>query len=264
MFNEWRFAWYAIRKNIKGSAELRASFVMHILGMALNNSSFIVIWVFFVQSVGIIGGWTAIDIVALQGFTALAYGLIFSVGVGIRRLPEYVTSGVFDRFMLSPKHLLIRIATASFNPAGIGDVLFGVLCLLFYAVFTQMQFVPLLFMLALVLLSALTFLFVSIAVYSMSFFFIESQNITNGLFELFMTPTLFHGGAFQGGVRFLFTFIIPSLLIGALPVEALKSVSLSTLWIMVGLAIFWWGVSLFLFNKAIKRYESSNLMTFGS
>lgn len=264
MFNELRFALYAIRKNIEGSAELRVSFLMHILGMVLNNTSFIVIWVFFVHSVGIIGGWTAWDVVALQGFTALSYGLIFSVGVGIRKLPEYVASGIFDRFLLSPKHLLVRIATASFNPAGIGDIFFGILSLLFYGFFTHISFVQTLLLLGFVFLSALTFLSVAIIVYSTSFFFIESQTVTNGLFELFMTPALFHGGAFQGVVRFLFTFIIPSLLIGAIPVETVKSLSLSTLWLMAGLAIFWWRVSLLIFNKAIKRYESSNLMTFGS
>ncbi len=264
MYNELRFALYAIRKNIEGSAELRASFVMHIVGMALNNSSFIVIWVFFVQSVGVIGGWTASDVVALQGFTALSYGLIFSVGAGIKRLPEYVESGVFDRFMLSPKNVLVRIATASFSPAGIGDIVFGILALLFYAIVSHMHFPQLLLMVCLAFLSTLIFLTASIIVYSMSFFFIESQAITDGLFELFMTPSLFHGGAFQGGVRFVFTFIIPSLLIGTLPVEAVKNMSLATLALMTVLMIFWLILSLWIFSKAIRRYESSNLMTFGS
>jgi len=113
MNKDIRFAIYAIKKNIQNSAELRSSFLMNIVGMVINNTSFILLWIFFVKSVGEIGGWTAADIVALQGFSAISFGIIFSAFAGIRRLPDSVSSGAFDRFMLSPKNLLIRVATSS-------------------------------------------------------------------------------------------------------------------------------------------------------
>ena len=73
---ELKFALYAIKKNIQSSAELRTSFLMNIVGMAINNTAFIFLWIFFVKSVGIIGGWTIYDIIALQGFTAVCFGII--------------------------------------------------------------------------------------------------------------------------------------------------------------------------------------------
>jgi ABC-2 type transport system permease protein len=78
MKKELYFFWYAIKKNIQSSAELRASFLMNILGMFINNISFVLIWLFLIKVVGDIGGWTSAYIFGLQGFTALSYGIVFS------------------------------------------------------------------------------------------------------------------------------------------------------------------------------------------
>lgn len=264
MFKEIRFALYAIKKNIQSSAELRTSFLMNIVGMAINNTAFIILWVFFVQSVGVIGGWNAADIVGLQGFAALSYGIVLSVAPGIRKLPDYVASGVFDKFMLSPKNLLLRVATSSFSASAVGDVVFGIICLVIYVFLIHAGIYQILLILALLILSTTVFLAMIIAIFSASFYFIDAGSVTNGLFELFLTPSLFHGGAFQGGIRFIFTFIIPSLLIGTIPVESVRDLSFVKLGLMVALAVLWLFISMKIFNRAIRKYESSNFMTFGN
>jgi ABC-type uncharacterized transport system permease subunit len=65
-------------------------------------------------------------------------------------------------------------------------------------------------------------------------------------------------------MRFIFTFILPSLLVGTLPVEAVKDMSLVKLFIIGIFAIVWMVISIKIFNKAVKKYESSNFMTFGN
>ena len=264
MLKEIRFAFYAIKKNIQSSAELRTSFLMNIVGMIINNSAFIILWVFFVKSVGVIGGWTAADIIGLQGFASICYGLVFSIGMGIRKLPDYVASGSFDRFMLSPKNILLRVSTSAFNASGVGDIVFGIICLITYGFLIQVNFYQILFILLLIILTTITFLSIVVVIFSVSFFFIDSDGVVNGLFELFMTPSLFHGGAFQGGMRFVFTFIVPSLLIGTLPVEAVKDISFGKLGLIAVLTFVWFIFSIKIFEKAIKKYESSNFMTFGN
>jgi len=264
MKNELRFAICAIKKNIKSSAELRTSFLMNIVGMSINNIAFIILWIFFIKSVGTIGGWTASDIIGLQGFVALSYGLVFSMAMGIRRLPDYVASGSFDRFMLSPKKLLLRVATASFNASAIGDVVFGISCLIIYGFLVQTSFFQIIIMLILVFLAALSFFAMAVIVSSVSFFIIDAGSIANSLFELFITPALFHGGAFQGFMRIFFTFLIPSLLIGTLPVEAVKNFSIDKLSLIAILTFVWLFLSFKIFAGAVKKYESSNFMTFGN
>lgn len=264
MIKELRFAIYAIKKNIQSSAELRTSFFMNVFGMAINNLAFVVIWVFFVKSVGIIGGWTASDIIGLQGFTALSFGVVFSVLAGIKKLPDYVTSGAFDRFMLSPKNLLVRVATSYLNPSAIGDMTFGIVCLVVYSFLIHISLGQILLLGVLLVFSVIAFLAMAITIYSTSFLFVDSGIVTTSIFELFMTPSLFHGGTFQGGMRFIFTFIIPSLVVGSLPVEAIKDASADKIIIIGVLSLAWFFLSLKIFSRAVRKYESSNFMTFGN
>lgn len=264
MLNDLRFAIYALKKNLENSAELRTSFLMNVVGMAINNTSFIVLWLFFVKSVGIIGGWTAADIIGLNGYTALCYGVVLSVGGGIQKLAIFTASGAFDRFMLSPKNLLLRVATAHFRVSALGDIVFGIICLTLYAFLIHANIYQVLLILLLIVISSIVFLAAVIIIYSISFYFTDPDSVTRGIFELFFTPSLFHGGAFQGLMRFIFTFAIPSLLIGALPVEIVRSVSLSKLFLVSILAAFWFIVSIKFFYRAVRKYESSNFMTFGN
>ncbi len=264
MFKELRFALYAIKKNIASSAELRTSFLMNVIGMTINNTAFILLWVFFVQSVGVIHGWTALDIIGLQGFAALAYGVVMSVAMGIRKLPEYVSSGVFDRFLLSPKNVLARVATSAFSPSAVGDVIFGIACIGIYATFLPVNLEQAILGFMLIIISIIVFLSCIIIAFSVSFYFIDAQSAANGIFEIFFTPSLFHGGAFQGVTRFVYTFLIPSLLIGSLPVEIVRESSFSQFALITILSIIWLTLSVFIFNRAVRKYESANYMTFGS
>jgi len=264
MLKEIKFALYAIKKNIQSSAELRTSFLMNVFGMMINNTAFIILWVYFIKSVGVIGGWTSADIVGLQGFLALSYGVVFSFCNGIRKLPEYVSSGGFDRFMLSPKNLLNRIATSSFNASAVGDMVFGLICLIVYSLLIHITIYHLVCLLSVLIFSTIIFLAVSIFIFSMSFLFVDSSSITSGFFEMFITPSLFHGGAFQGIMRFIFTFIIPSLLVGTLPVEAVKGLSIAKILLIAIFAIIWMFIAIKFFSKMVKKYESSNFMTFGN
>lgn len=261
---EIKFALYSIKKNFQSSAELRTSFLMNVIGMAINNTAFIFLWVFFIKSVGIIGGWTAWDIIGLQGFLAISYGLVLSGAYGLRKLPDCVASGAFDRFMLSPKNLILRIATSSISTSALGDVVFGIVCMAVYVYLIKISLLQIILLLILIILATIIFLALTILIGSISFLFTDSSSVYNGIFELFFTPALFHGGAFQGIMRFIYTFIIPSLLIGTIPVETLKDTSASKLILLTVLAIFWFFLAIFVFKRAVKKYESSNFMTFGN
>ena len=263
MKKELKFALYAIKKNIQSSAELRTSFLMNMFGMIINNSAFIILWVFFAKSAGNIGGWTPNDVIGLLGFSALSYGVVFSFANGLRYLPEHVASGVFDRFMLSPKNLIMRTATSSFDASAVGDIVFGVITIGIYLFLISASLPQVLLAILFTFLVSLVFLAVTISIVSVGFFFTDASPVTQSLFELFITPSLFHGGAFQGVTRAVFTFIIPALAVGTLPVEAIKSMSLETTLLVAVIGVVWFIFSLKLFSKAIKKYESSNFMTFG-
>ncbi len=261
---EIKFAIYSIKKNIQNSAELKTSFLMNVFGMAINNTAFIIIWVFFVKTVGVINGWTASDIIGLLGFSTICFGIVLSVGDGLRKLPDLVSSGSFDRFLLSPKNLLVRIATSSFGPSAVGDLIFGFVCLIFYGILIQATFLQVLLIIFLVVITSIIFLSLVIIIHSTSFLFIDSDQVTLGIFNFFLTPSLFNGGAFHGLMKFIFVYIVPSLLVGAIPVEIVRDISISKLFLISILTIFWFFLSIKIFNRCVKKYESSNFMTFGN
>lgn len=263
MRKEIKFALYAIKKNIQSSAELRVSFLTNVIGMILNNSCFIILWIFFAKIAGNIGGWTANDVIGMLGFSSFCFGVVFSFGNGLRNLPEYVASGVFDRFMLSPKNLILRTATSSFDASSVGDMIFGLICLIVYLFLISATISQIILSILFLFFTSLVFLAIIISIVSVGFFFSDASPVTQILFELFITPSLFYGGAFQGWLRFFFLFVIPALAVGALPLEAVRDFSFEKT-ITVGLiGIVWFLFSLWFFNRAIKKYESSNFITFG-
>jgi ABC-2 type transport system permease protein len=261
---EVAFALCAIKKNIQNSAELRTSFISNIIGMMLNNSFFVIIWIFFVEAVGTIHGWTWIDIVGMQGFGMFSFGVVFTFGAGLINLPNLVNSGGFDNMLLSPKNLLLRLSVSAIRISAIGDLVFGFICLIIFLSVTSANLTQLITFCLVLLVSLTVHTAVMLAVYSLSFFFNDPRAVTIGMFEVFITPTLFHGGAIQGTLRVILTFFIPALLIGALPVEAVRNPSLGTISLMVAVSLAWLLFAVKFFYYCVKRYESSNFMNFGS
>lgn len=259
-----RFVVTAIQKHIRNSAELRLSFWLSVLGMVVNNTAFIVLWIPFVQTVGVIHGWTAISIIGLQGFTSLCYGFTHSFTAGIRSMGEAITNGSFDAFLLSPKNLILRVATSAFRISALGDVMFGALCITIFAIFSHISLIQLALIGLCVVLTGIACFAVTLAAYSMGFYITDGMMVSNGFFDLFLAPALFHGGAFQGFTRFFFTFIVPSLVIGTLPVETIQEVSWQKLLLITVVTCAWLCIALGIFQHGVKRYESSNLMTFGA
>lgn len=261
--SEFLFALYSLKKNLQSSAELRTSFIMNVLGMIINNSVFILLWTFFVKTVGVINGWQAIDIVALQGFVAWSFGITFSFFSGLRNIPDYVSSGAFDRFMLSPKNLLLRVATSSLGVSSIGDIIFAIVCFITYSIIIHATFAQVFCLILLMITTAITFFSIILIISSISFYFSDPNSVAMGLLELFLTPSMFHGGAFQGVLRLFFTFIVPSLVIGSLPVEIIRHMDYSYLFVIIGLALGWFTIAIKIFYLSVKNYESSNFFTFG-
>ena len=92
----------------------------------------------------------------------------------------------------------------------------------------------------------------------------DGENVSQGLYGMFVSASLYHGGAFTGILRAIFIFIIPSLLVGAVPVEIVKGLSLDGLIVVIFLATFWFLFSVFFFYKSLRKYESNNFFGFGN
>ena len=92
----------------------------------------------------------------------------------------------------------------------------------------------------------------------------DGYNVSQGLYGMFVSNSIYHGGAYTGLLRIIFTIVMPSLLLGAIPVEIIKTISLKSIIMIVLLAICWFAISIMFFYKSLKKYESNNLYGFGN
>lgn len=257
--SELKMAWEYIKGNISSAAELRLSFIMQVVGMMLNNTSLLAIWIFFFHAFGTINGWSGKEVLALQGFVAVAYGITFSLFSGASELPVAINNGAFDSILLTPRNLYLRILTIVTRTSALGDTLYGLILLVIYSIIAGLsiaQFGLLIFLLIPATLIIINFLLITSCI---GFFIPDSEELSRNAFELMFGPSLYPSGVYQGAMRIFFLFVLPSIAISGLPVEAIKNFNLPSILIIWSLAGMWSLVTYFVLKQGVKRYESGNL-----
>ena len=253
-----------IKKNFQNAKELKSAFITSIVGMCINNIAFIVLWYNFGTMIGNINGWEPMDIFGLYGFSGISYGIVCTFLYGIFNIPTYISSGNFDKYLLTPKNTLLKVATSAISTSAIGDLVFGIICFIIFAVVSKLTFLQVIVSIILMLVASIIFFAFSLICMSVSFYLMDGENISQGLYGMFVSASLYHGGAFTGVLKAIFVFVIPSLLLGAIPVELVKSMSLSHICLISLLTIFWLILSIAFFYKSLRKYESNNFFGFGN
>jgi ABC-2 type transport system permease protein len=259
--NEVNICLTMLRYNLLNSYALGASFFLSLVGMILNNSSFILIWVFFNNALGGINGWSTSEVILAQGFGSFAFGIVHCIFGGINEIPRYIQLGTLDRFFLLPNSVLYSIAFSKISVSAIGDIAHGLICVAIYLIANSFDYVSVLFIITILLTSTMLFFSFNLISSSICFIFVAGgDSLARSVYEVFIAPSIFHGGIFTGFLRFLFIFLIPSLVVSALPIEALRTLELSKLALIFAFAVAWLIIAVSIFNRLIKRYESSNLV----
>ena len=258
-----KIAIFNIKKNFKNAKELKSTFITSIVGMCINNISFIILWYYFGKMVGDINGWTAIDIFGLYGFSATNFGIVDSLFNGLYNIPSNISTGNLDKYLTTPKSTLVKLITSSVSTSGLGDFLFGIICFIIYAIISKLTLFQIFISIILMILSSIIFFSFSLICMSVSFYLMDGENVSIGLYQMFVSVSLYHGGAFSGILKKIFVFIVPSLLLGAIPVEIVKNITITNIGFILLLTLFWLVLSITIFNKSLKKYESNNFYGFG-
>ena len=251
-----------IKKNFLNARELKSAFIISVIGMVLNNLSFTFLWLYFGKSVGVLNGFAPMDIFGIYAINTTAYGVINAFFYGLFNIPSYISSGNFDKFLITPKNTLVKVVTSDISTSAFGDLLFGVMCFLIFLLSTKLSLIGILLMIIFTVLASIIFFSFSLICMSISFYLMDGENISNGLYSMFVGSSLYHGGAFTGVLKAIFIFIVPSLLVGAFPLEIILNFSLFKLLLLICLTLFWLVFSIYFFYKSLRRYESHNFFGF--
>lgn len=260
LYKNWLWFRELLLLNYKSLIAYKTSFILQVIGMAINNIGFLIVWYLFFQIFNDVNGWKYKEVLALYGFVAINFGLLFSFGKGLRKISHNITYGQLDRYLTIPKNILLNLIYSETDATAIGDLIFGIIMLTIYSFLSALSFQQIIIIPFLQLISAVIFAGYLIVTQSIAFWLPNSEEISESLTEFIVGPSLYPNSAFTGNIRLFFIFFIPTLALGAIPTEIILNFSLQKVLLLLLLAGFWLTTAIFIFYLGLKRYESGNLV----
>jgi ABC-2 type transport system permease protein len=245
----------------KAASALRGAFFAQVFGMMLNNAAVIVAWGFFFDKFGTVHGWAFHDFIAMQAVSMFIYGAILFASTGLMDIPRHVDTGSFDTFLTKPVSVLGQVGSSNIDISTVGDMLLGLILMGWYICITNVNAMALLlFVLSLCIAFVIFWCAVMLFPYIMAFYVFDSERLSRYFGVMFLDAMNFPGGLLTGALRAFFLVAIPSLLVGVVPVDVLRGLEWE--WVGYGaiIAVVWLILSLWLFRRALNRYESANLV----
>jgi len=247
---------FMLKNSILSAMEYRVSFVTQIVGMMINNLSFVLIWVIFFQSFPEVNGWRIQEILLLNAISSFYFGLVAMFGRGAIHLSVMISKGELDQFLTYPKNVLWQLSTSKTEISAIGDILFGVVLFFLSGYVSVLNF---LFFLLLGLLTAI--IAYSFVVITQSFFFFveaKLEQTEDALFQILMSFSLYPQSVFTGVLKVISLTVFPVFFLGSLPVDLLKKFGWGEFLGMIAFAAFIFCLSVVIFKTGLKRYESGS------
>lgn len=238
------------------AASMRASFLTQVIGMMINNAGIAIIWVLFISVFGNVNGWGVADVLMVQGIGSITFGLAYGVCHGAVTFPNDIRNGTFDAYLLRPLRVLPLVWRSYFQEATIGDFLYGIVLMIIAFVMSHATWMTIALSTLLVIPGAMIMLAMSTLTGSYVFWRPDDRNLYDLVMRVFMVPTMYPAGAFPNGMRIIYTFIIPSLLVAGIPWEAAREHSLLIVALVWLAAFVWLGLAAIVFHMGLKRYES--------
>jgi ABC-2 type transport system permease protein len=216
------------------------------------------------QYVNRIGDWTKWEVVLLVG-THQLIGQIFQAFfyVNVANIPELVRTGKLDFMLLLPVDSQFAVSTRQFGIDNLINALVGVAIVIFALV--KMHVAPgllqVLMYLFAVALGVAVHYSIMFSLVTMSFWIVRAQGLVFGYYNIFniarYPDSIFGRGLF----RFVFSWIIPVIVVANIPARLLGRVldpPLPLLAHIAGAALLAVALSRAFWHFALKRYSSAS------
>jgi ABC-2 type transport system permease protein len=246
-----------IKANIFSAMEYRASFLVQVFGMFINDIGLLLCWVILYQRFPEINSWSLYDTYIIFAINTMNFGLLEIFAGGSSRIAGIIARGELDYFLAIPKNVLWHVLVSKTEISAIGDLFFGLAVFIFLVHPGLMQFVILgvaLFFSVVVLLSFI------IIVNSMAFFLDNFEDASENFVHAMLMMVLYPDPAYRGFLKIIAMVAIPSIFVSVFPVELVRNFNWGHLSVLAGFSILIFSAALFIFNQGLKRYESGNLI----
>ncbi|MCZ0940693.1 MAG: ABC-2 family transporter protein [Caldilineaceae bacterium] len=247
------------KTNLLSAMEYRVSFLTQVFGMMLNNAIYFVFWIIFFTRFEEINGWDLVDMLFLFGVVATGFGAGTYLFGNAVQLSSLIANGQMDYYLSLPRPVLLHALASSSNASSAGDFTYGLFSF-GAAIYFSGSFGGL--MLLRFTLGCLASIVVLISflvlVQSLTFWIGNTSLLTRHAFNAIVTFSLYPITLFDGTAKLLLFTLIPAAFIGALPAEFVRSFDpLQLAQICAGGAVFLL-LSVFVFYRGLRRYESGS------
>ena len=255
--NNLKYLGLCVRNNIKTAAMYPVNFWIQVVFMMLNNGFFLIGWsVVFLINGGDINGVNMEDVMYLWSIPTIAFGVAYFLFGGVTTISQSMITGGFDVYMLQPKYPLITILTSKSIFAAVGDLLYGILMLLLA---THFEIGKILIGLLLGIISSTIYLSMEIIIRSLSVWLGDTDLIAERYINtLLITLSTYPERIYPTVVKIIAYTIIPSAYMAFVPIHIVEFWDISSFIIFITAIFFFSGLAIFVFHKAIARYESGN------
>lgn len=255
--NQVKVVLLSIKYNIMKQMTNKVTFFMNIVFMILNNASFIVQWIILFSIRKEIGGYTIKEVLLLWGIASSVFGISNIIFHEAFELPDLIIEGRLDTFLVQPKNVFISVITSDTSISAIGDLIYGYICLMVYGVSIRNL---ILFTIFTITGSIIYTSFASI-LGSLSFWIVRIDVISDSLINIMTNFATYPGNIFKSCIKIILYTVIPVGISNYLPVNTILNFSIFNLMYIIVFAIVISIIAFWVFNKGLKRYSSSNLMS---
>lgn len=235
----------------------KTTFFSNVFFMILNNASFIIQWVILFSLKDNFGGYTFKQVLLLWGIAAGTYGFSHFFFKKAYNLSEIIINGKLDAYLVQPKNVLLSAITSDIEPSAMGDILYAYIVLFIYGINIKNFCLFTLFSIT----GGLILTSVAVILGSLSFWFNKTDIIVETGNSLMVNFATYPDGIFKGIVKILLFTFIPVGITTYIPVRILSSFNVYYLLIVILFTIFIVLFAFLIFNKGLKNYSSSNLMS---
>ncbi len=252
--------WLSWTIQFRAATHYRAAFALQVVGMIINNAGLLIAWLFLFSRFGTINGWSAVDLIGVQGINMLIFSAVMMFCGGFLELSRYIDQGAFDSFLTKPTAILPQIAASRIEIATVGDLLMGLVLTGWYAIHIHATPLSLLIFLAAFAIGVIAFWCFTLMPYLLAFYLLDSDKIARNIGMFFLDTGLYPSGVLSGTLRTVLLTAFPGLLIGVIPLDALRGLHWGYVLLSFGVALCWLAITLMLFTRSLRRYESTNLI----
>ena len=249
-----------VKLAVRREVEYKAGFYTFIVDQIIGFAIWLVFWRIILSRLGNFGQWDFPLMVLLTGFVGINFGIWF-VFSRIWRMPAEILTGSLNSHLIKPVHPFLHMLFKGMNLRAIPRICIGLGLLIFGLVHYDIPFTPARLVVAGVI-GGLGFLatFIPFAMICLMAFWIGRAEFLRDLFiELFMFRR-FPLSEFPNAFIMAFTFVIPLLFSGTVPVLVLTRLSMLDSILLLGLLIAIIAVQLTIFimiwKRGLRRYES--------